>query len=80
MIDWKCTLQRWVWWCPYAMLGLAIAILLLFGLSFWTALLIAMLLVCPGGDCAGSDSGMAPQAAKDRRWMNRCRGEQCISW
>ena len=47
MIDWKCTLQRWAWWCPYGMLGLAIAIPLLFGLSFWTALLIAMLLVCP---------------------------------
>ncbi|MBI3596436.1 MAG: hypothetical protein HY203_04705 [Nitrospirae bacterium] len=38
---------RWAWLCPYAMLGLAAAILLLLGFSVWTSLLVAILLVCP---------------------------------
>ncbi len=47
MIDWKCTLQRWVWLCPYAMMGLAVVVLLLFGVSTWTAIVAVILLVCP---------------------------------
>ncbi len=39
--------RSWIWLCPWVMLGLAVGILLLFGLSIWTALLAAMLLVCP---------------------------------
>jgi phosphoethanolamine N-methyltransferase len=38
---------RWAWFCPFLMLGLAVAILILFGLSAWTAILVAILLVCP---------------------------------
>ena len=38
---------RWAWLCPVLMLGLAVAILILFGLSLWTAILVTILLVCP---------------------------------
>lgn len=37
----------WSWLCPWAMLGLAVGILLLLEFSVWTALLVACLLVCP---------------------------------
>lgn len=40
-------LSRWGWLCPWVMLGLAVAILIVFGISVWTAVLVAMLLVCP---------------------------------
>lgn len=40
-------MDRWGWLCPYAMVGLATAILVMFGLTLWTAFLVALLLVCP---------------------------------
>jgi hypothetical protein len=39
--------RAWSWLCPWAMLGLAVVILVFVGVSIWTALLAAMLLVCP---------------------------------
>jgi uncharacterized membrane protein YfcA len=39
--------RAWIWLCPWAMLGLAVGILFLLGLSVWTALLAAVLLACP---------------------------------
>jgi hypothetical protein len=42
-----CSLRNWGWLCPFLMVGLAAGILALFGLSWWTALLVAILLVCP---------------------------------
>lgn len=39
--------RAWIWLCPLAMVGLAVTILLVAGVSIWTALLAAMLLVCP---------------------------------
>jgi len=39
--------HAWSWLCPWAMLGLAMAILFVVGVSIWTALLAALLLVCP---------------------------------
>lgn len=39
--------QRWLWLCPVLGIALAAAVLLLFGLSWRTALLAALLLVCP---------------------------------
>jgi hypothetical protein len=38
---------RWVWVCPLLALALAAAILLLWGVTFWTAIGVALLLVCP---------------------------------
>lgn len=40
-------MRNLVWLCFYLMLGLAIAILVLWGLSVWTAIIVALLLVCP---------------------------------
>ena len=40
-------IRQWAWLCPFVMLGAAAGILLLLGLSVWTALLVAGLLVCP---------------------------------
>jgi len=39
--------QRWLWLCPALGLALAAAVLLLFGFSWRSALLAALLLVCP---------------------------------
>ena len=39
--------RAWIWLCPWAMVGLVVAILFVIGLSIWTAMLAAMLLVCP---------------------------------
>jgi hypothetical protein len=36
-----------IWICPWAMLGLAVGILYLLGLSVWAASLAAVLLACP---------------------------------
>jgi len=40
-------MNQWPWWCPWTALGLAAGILMLWGVSLWTALLAALLLVCP---------------------------------
>ena len=40
-------MRKLAWLCFYLMLGLAIAILVLWGLSVWTAIIVALLLVCP---------------------------------
>ena len=40
-------MNKWSWLCPWTALGLAAAILMLWGVSLWTALLAALLLVCP---------------------------------
>ena len=40
-------IRQWVWLCPFVMLGAATGMLMLVGLSVWTALLAVCLLVCP---------------------------------
>lgn len=37
----------WRWICPWAMVGLAVVVIYVFGLSIWTALIVALLLACP---------------------------------
>ena len=39
--------NRWLWACPALMLLLAVLVLWLFGLGWWSAILAALLLVCP---------------------------------
>ena len=39
--------DRWLWLCPGLSLVLATVVLLLFGFTFWGALLTALLLACP---------------------------------
>ena len=39
--------EKWGWICPLLAIGLAAGVLAWFGFSFWTALLVALLLVCP---------------------------------
>ena len=39
--------RKWLWICPLLSVLLAGAVLLAFGVSFWTALLAALFLVCP---------------------------------
>ncbi len=38
---------RWVWLCPLLALALAAGILVLWGFTLWTALGVALFLVCP---------------------------------
>ena len=39
--------DRWLWLCPAVAVLLAAAVLMLFGVSVWRALLAALFLVCP---------------------------------
>lgn len=39
--------HKWGWMCPLLAIALAASVLAWFGLSWWTALLVALLLVCP---------------------------------
>ena len=39
--------NRWLWLCPALAVLLAAGVLMLFGLTVWSALLAALLLVCP---------------------------------
>ena len=39
--------REWAWLCPFVMLGLAAGILILFGVTVRTSILVALLLVCP---------------------------------
>lgn len=39
--------QRWLWLCPALGVALAAGVLMLFGITLQTALLAALLLVCP---------------------------------
>ena len=39
--------DKWEWSCPLLAIGLAAAVLAWFGFSWWAALLVALLLVCP---------------------------------
>jgi uncharacterized membrane protein HdeD (DUF308 family) len=43
----KACVRDWAWLCPFGMLGLAAGILILFGVTVWTSILVALLLVCP---------------------------------
>lgn len=40
-------MNRWVWICPPIAIGLTAAVFTLWGLTWWTALLAALFLVCP---------------------------------
>jgi len=40
-------MRRWGWLCPWLAILLAAGVFLLFGLTWWSALLAALLLVCP---------------------------------
>lgn len=39
--------DKWVWLCPWLAIGLAAAVFNLWGVTWWTALLSALFLVCP---------------------------------
>ncbi len=39
--------DRWLWLCPLLAIALAAAVLVVFGFTFWSAVLAALLLVCP---------------------------------
>ena len=40
-------MNRWSWLCPWLAVALAAAVFVLFGFTWWSALLAALLLVCP---------------------------------
>ena len=40
-------MYRWAWLCPLGALALAAAAVVFFDLSLWSAVLVALLLVCP---------------------------------
>lgn len=40
-------MNKWGWLCPWLSIALAATVLAVWGLTWWTALVIALLLVCP---------------------------------
>lgn len=44
---WRDAVRRWAWLCPLLMTVLAAGLLKAWGLSWWTAILTALLLACP---------------------------------
>ena len=58
--------DRWLWLCPALSLMLAAVVLLLFGFTFWGALLAALLLVCPAMLLGGRFWCCATSAASAR--------------
>lgn len=40
-------MRNWLWLCPSVMVGLAAVILMVWGVSVWTSIIITLLLVCP---------------------------------
>jgi phosphoethanolamine N-methyltransferase len=40
-------MNKWTWMCPWLAIALAAAVLVIWGLTLWTALAVALLLVCP---------------------------------
>lgn len=39
--------NNWLWLCPALGIAVAAGVLFVFGFSFWTALIAALLFVCP---------------------------------
>lgn len=62
-------LDRWLWLCPALSILLAALLLAWFGLTWWSALLVAILLVCPATLLWG-----AMMLALDE-WRNRRRNK-----
>lgn len=63
--------DRWLWLCPALAVLLAACVLMLFGLTVWSALLAALLLVCPalilwGAFMVGRDERRKASANKKR--------------
>lgn len=46
-LDFGIFIDRWLWLCPLLAMAIAAAVLLMFGLSWGSAVLAALLLVCP---------------------------------
>jgi hypothetical protein len=46
-MKWPEFTNRWMWLCPILAVAIAAAVLWSFGLSWWSALLAAAMLVCP---------------------------------
>lgn len=61
--------DRWLWICPVISILLAALVLYWFGLTWWSAILMAVLLVCPatllwGGALVARDAWRARQGKK----------------
>jgi F0F1-type ATP synthase membrane subunit b/b' len=46
-VKWPEFANRWMWLCPILAVVIAAAVLRSFGFSWWSAVLAALLLVCP---------------------------------
>lgn len=46
-VKWPEFANRWMWLCPILAVVIAAAVLWSFGFSWWSALLAAVMLVCP---------------------------------
>jgi hypothetical protein len=68
-VKWPELANRWMWLCPILAVMIAAAVLWSLGVAWWSALLAAVLLVCPVLILWG-----AVQVAFDQRRSRRRRG------
>ncbi len=68
-VKWPEFANRWMWLCPILAVVIAAAVLWSFGIAWWSALLAAVLLVCPALIVWG-----AVQVALDERRSRRRPG------
>jgi hypothetical protein len=69
VVKWPEFANRWMWLCPILAVVIAAAVLWSFGIAWWSALLAAVLLVCPALIVWG-----AIQVALDERRSRRRPG------
>lgn len=62
-------MNKWAWLCPWLAIALAAAILILWRLTWWTALLSALLLVCPAIVLWGFIASRRPPGQVRRRQL-----------
>lgn len=80
-VKWPEFANRWMWLCPILAVVIAAAVLWSFGFAWWSALLAAVLLVCPvlilwvpsRSPSTNDDLGGAPAPDPDSL-------EECCSW
>ncbi|RUW76600.1 hypothetical protein [Mesorhizobium sp. M4B.F.Ca.ET.049.02.1.2] len=58
---------RLAWACLPVMLALSGAVLLLFGVSWWTALIVVLLLACPAAIALATYAGFQPRPGASGR-------------
>ena len=64
---------RWIWLCPVLSVAMAVGVLMVLGLSLWTAILAALVLGCPIVALWAFFTGWIPRDRARPEATPRCR-------